>query len=165
MRASISEPANWMVQRASSYLVGKQVSEQTVLRLSPTSKTAVVLSDLQHFDNVPIGMPIDLEFADLKTAVLVDDQHEPLTYDFAKAISAAEMNDFLALGGIVEPVHLESVVTRFTSLPDLVSPLVPLGRMPELKEGESPWASVRWRLDIQPTWASQRFFTVRRITQ
>lgn len=163
--AGISEPANWMVQRASSYLVGKQVSEQTVLRLSPTSKTAIVLFDSQHFANVPIGMPIDVEFADLKKAILVDDQYEPLTYESADAISAADMNDFLAIGGIVEQVHLETVVTRFTSLPDLASPLVPLGKVPELNEGESPRASVCWRLDIQPAWASQRLFTVRRTTQ
>ncbi|MDG2219985.1 MAG: hypothetical protein P8L85_01305 [Rubripirellula sp.] len=159
---SIFEPANWMVKRASSHLVGKQVSEQTVLRLSPTSKTAVVPFDSQHFANVPADMLIDSEFADLKQALLVDDQYEPLTYESADAISAAEMNDFLAIGGIIEQVHLESVVTRFAALPDLASPLVPLGKSPNLSEGESPRASVCWRLDIQPVWASQRFFTVRR---
>ena len=157
---SFNAPANWLVHEASTRLVGKPVSANRMLRLTPTSRTAVVPYEGSHYGNVPAAMQSEVEFADLKTAVVVDDTHGPLSMEAADAISAAEMHDYLAVAGPIREVHLESLITRFIALPDIAYPLAPFGAAPTLPEHDSPLRQTCWRLDLTPAWAQHKYITV-----
>ncbi len=159
--AAFGDPANIMVQDAATRLVGKPVSDDAMIRLTPTSRSAVVPFGSRHYGNVPVALPSEAEVADLQTAIVVDKDHGPLTIDSADAVSAAEMQDYITVGGPIKTVHLEAAVTRFIGLPDIAYALVPLGRVPALDDTISPLQQTCWRLDLQPMWANQRYFTVR----
>ncbi len=157
---SFNTPANWMVHEASTRLVGRAVTEDQMIRLTPTSRTAVVPYQGNHYGNVAVAMQSEAEFADLKTAVVVDETYGPLSSEAADAVSAAELQDYLVVAGPIQQVHLESLVTRFIALPDVAYMLAPFGRTPTLPENVSPLRHTCWRLDIKPVWAQQRYFTV-----
>lgn len=131
-----------------------------MIRLTPTSRTAVVPYQGSHYGNVPVAMQSESETADLKTAVVVDDTYGPLSMEAADAVSAAELQDYLVVGGPIQQVHLESLVTRYIGLPDVAYMLAPFGRTPTLSDNVSPLNQTCWRLDIKPMWAQQRYFTV-----
>jgi hypothetical protein len=154
-------PANFMVYEASDRLAGKPVSEEAMIRLTPTSRSAIVPFDAHHYGNVPVPLASDVESADLQGALVVDDTHGPLSLESAAAVSAAQMQDYVTVSGLIETVHLEAAVTRFIGLPDVAYALVPLGRTPVLEESISPVQQTCWRLDIKPLWAHQGYFTVR----
>jgi hypothetical protein len=105
-------------------------------------------------------MQSEAEFADLKTAVVVDETYGPLSIEAADAVSAGELQDYLVVAGPIQEVHLESLVTRFIALPDVAYMLAPFGRTPTLAENVSPLRKTCWRLDIKPVWAQHRYFTV-----
>ena len=131
-----------------------------MLRLTPTSRTAVVPYQGSHYANVPVAMQSEAEFADLKTAVVVDDSYGPLSMEAADAVSAAEMHDYLIVAGPIREVHLESLITRFITLPDVAYALAPFGTTPTLPDNVSPLQQTCWRLDINPVWAQHKYFTV-----
>ncbi len=153
-------PASWMVHEASTRLVGRPVTEDRMIRLTPTSRSAVVPYQGNHYGNVPVAMQSAAESADLKTAVVVDDTHGPLSMEAADAVSATELQDYLVVAGPIQQVHLESLVTRYIGLPDVAYMLAPFGRTPTLPDNVSPLNQTCWRLEIKPVWAQQRYFTV-----
>ena len=57
---SFNAPANWLVHEASSRLVGRPVLDDRMLRLTPTSRTAVVPYQGSHYGNVPVAMQSEL---------------------------------------------------------------------------------------------------------
>ncbi|MGI9471629.1 MAG: hypothetical protein ACR2NZ_08875 [Rubripirellula sp.] len=158
---SINAPADWIVYEAATRLVGKPVRDDKLIRLSPTSRSAVVPYRMGHYANVPVPFPSEAEVADLRQAIVVDETHGPLSTEAAHAVSAAELHDYLTVAGLVQNVHLESAVTRLISLPDLASPLITLGNLAVLDDTMSPLQQTCWRLDIKPMWAHNRYFTVR----
>lgn len=153
-------PANWTVHEASVRLVGKPVIENRMIRLTPSSRTAVIPYQGNHYGNVPAAMQSEQESADLKTAVVVDDTHGPLSFEAADAVSAADMHDYLVVAGPIQQVHLEALVTRFIGLPEVAYMLAPFGRPPTIAENSEPLNQTCWRLDIMPVWAQHKYFTV-----
>ncbi len=158
---NFNEPADWMVYEAANRLVGKTVREGKLIRLSPTSRTAAVPFLDGHYANIPVTLPVENALADLRTALLIDDKHQALSSDATEAISSGEMQDYLAVGGTIQQVQLESLVTRFIAFPDLAIALTPLGGLPQPTAGNSPLEQTCWRLDISPNWGHSRYFTVR----
>ena len=158
---NFNEPADWMVYEAANRLVGKTVREGKLIRLSPTSRTAAVPFLDGHYANIPVTLPVENALADLRTALLLDDKHQALSSDATEAISSGEMQDYLAVGGTIQQVQLESLVTRFIAFPDLAIALTPLGGLPQPTAENSPLEQTCWRLDISPNWGHSRYFTVR----
>jgi hypothetical protein len=158
---SFGSPANWMVYEASTRLVGEPISEDLLIRLTPTSRTAVVPYQANHYGNVSVPLPTDEEVNDLLNALVVDDTHGPLTIDSADAVSSAELHDYASVSGLIQSVHLESLVTRFITLPDVAYTLTPLGRKPPIDTSIQPLQQTCWRLDIKPIWARHKYFTTR----
>ena len=157
---TFNEPASWMVQEAATRLVGTPVSQDLMIRLAPSSRTAVVPFSGRHYGNIPVPLPSETEVGDLKEALLVDDTYGPLTIESADAISASELHDYVRVSGLVQTVHLESLVTRFIGLPDVAYSLAPLGTTPKLEENMTPLQHTCWRLDVKPVWAQHRYFPV-----
>jgi hypothetical protein len=154
------EQANWMAHEASVRLIGKPVGELNMIRLSPTSRTAAVPHDGRHYANVAVPLPSDPQVADLKTALLVDATHGPLSFKAADAVSSAELQDYVAMGGVIQTVHLEAGITRFIGLPDAAYTLIPLGNLPKFQSDQSLVQQTCWRFDLAPMWAQNRYFFV-----
>ena len=111
--------------------------------------------------NVALTLETEDQVADLKNALLVDDEHNALSLAGMDAISSAEMQDYVSIGGTIQRVHLESLLTRFIAFPDAAIALVPLGGLPQGTTNLAPLEQTCWRLDIVPQWAHHRYFTVR----
>lgn len=157
---TFGEPANWMAYESGARLVGKPVKEKGMLRLTPTSRTAVIPYGGRHYANVPVPMPSEQAVADLKAALLVDESYGPLSIKAADAVSSADLHDYMTVGGVVQTVHLEGAVTRFIGLPDVAYPLTPLGTTPSFRTDTNLAEQTCWRLDMMPIWARNRYFTV-----
>ncbi len=156
--SSLSDPSHWMIDETSSRLVGKYISEDKMLRLSPTTKVGMVPFDGLHYAAVVLPIPTEAETAELRRLLLTTDTHRPLTFDAVNAISAATMGDYAGVGGEIKAVTMEATSTRLITLPDVAYLLAPLGELPPMPEhGQMP-AAVCWRLDIQPTWAHPTYF-------
>ncbi len=136
-------------------------TEEGMIRLTPTSRTAVVPHGARHYGNVPVPMPSEAEVQDLQAALVIDETHGPLTLDSADAVSAAEMHDYVSVSGLIQSVHLESAVTRFVGLPDIAYPLASLGKTPEMDPSLDPLSQTCWRVDLKPLWAHHRFEAVK----
>lgn len=158
---SFAAPADWMTRDAASRLLGKPVSETSLVRLNPSIAVGVVPVQTGHYANVPVPLSSEAEVADLRRSLVVDDQHGPLTVRAADAVSAAELHDYLAVAGPIQEVHLESLVTRFAGLPDVAYPLAPLGAVPPIDSQVAPLQQTLWRLDLKPQWAAHKYFTTR----
>jgi hypothetical protein len=151
-------PASWMISDAAPRLIGKSVSQQHLLRISPASGVCIVpLQDCYYVyvAKVPAATVHD---QDLRAALLVDDSFGPLSAQAADAVSASEMNDCEVVGGVITEVHLESMMTRLAALPNAASVLTPLGKMPAIDSNLSPLSMTCWRLDLQPTWIQNRYY-------
>ncbi len=153
-------PADWMVQEAGARLVGQAIIEDGAIRLSPTSRIAVIPYSYSHYANLPVPLASETERLDLFSALLVDDEHRPLTIDAADAVSSANAQDYETVMGEIETLHLESIVTRMIGLPDVAYPLVSLGNGVLLNDQISPFKQTCWRLDLRPLWARHLYFTV-----
>ena len=152
--------ASEMIKDASSFLIGKQVVLKNALRLSPTSRTAVVPFRNFQYGNVPVPPSTKEHVDDLKVALLIDDSHGPYSAEAANAISSAELHDYVSIAGQVRMVTLESPVTRFIAMPDIAYTLVPLGTLPPLATDRNLLEETCWRLDILPNWVQHKYFTV-----
>ena len=153
------QPAAWEISEASPFLVKEKISTDGTLRISPTSSTSVVPYRSHLYCNVVVGMEMQREIDALTAALLVDQQHPPLSLDAADAIGSAKLREFEAVGGEIGRVHLEAVVTRFIALPDPAYMLSYLGSMPLIDDTSPPMTQTCWRFDIQPHWVQHKYFT------
>ncbi|HBV61600.1 MAG TPA: hypothetical protein DEF45_01120 [Rhodopirellula sp.] len=157
---TLNEPADWLIDESAKRLVGRAIKEDRVNRLGPNSKTAAIPFANSHYANVALTLSPEKEIADLKIALLVDDEHEALSIAGMDAISSAEMQDYISIGGTIQQVHLEALLTRFIAFPDAAITLVPLGGLPQGTANLAPLEQTCWRLDIVPQWAHHRYFTI-----
>ena len=157
---ALNEPADWMIDESAKRLVGRAIKEDRVNRLGPNSKTAVIPFTNGHYANVALTLSPEKEIADLKVALLVDDEHDALSIAGMDAISSAEMQDYVSIGGTIQQVHLEALLTRFIAFPDAAITLVLLGGLPQGTANLAPIEQTCWSLDIVPQWAHHRYFTI-----
>ena len=158
---TFNEPTDWMIDETAKRLVGQSVKEDRLIRLGPSSRTGVIPFTNGHYANVALALSPEEEIADLKVALLIDDEHNALSLAGMDAISSAEMQDYVSMGGTIQQVHLEALLTRFIAFPDAAMTLVPLGGLPQGTANLAPLEQTCWRLDIVPQWAHHRYFTVR----
>ncbi len=153
--------ADSMVQQAAASLVNAPVTAESAIRLTPTSRTIVTPIQVQCYVSSSVPEPSEAQLADLRTSLVVSDTHGPLSLAAADAISSAELRDFVAIGGLIREIHLESLVTRFATIPDVASALIPLGESAAMPQLAFPRMQTCWRLNIDPQWAHHEYFTVR----
>lgn len=158
---TFNEPADWMIDETAKRLVGKSIKENRLLRLAPNSQTGVIPYMNGHYANVAVTLSAERELADLQVALLIDEEHSGLSLAGMDAISSAEMQDYLSIGGTIQRIHLEALLTRFIAFPDPAIALVPLGGLPQPTANLTLLEQTCWRLDIVPQWAHHRYFTVR----
>ena len=104
---------------------------------------------------------IEAQLQGLRGDLFVTDAAGPLSLNAAMAIQSADAGDFDAAGGQLTGLHLEGFVTRLITLPDVVWPLVPLGRVPVTPARDhtvSPLTQAVIRVELQPTWVQHRAF-------
>ena len=158
---TFNEPTDWMIDETAKRLVGQSIKEDRLIRLGTNSRTGVIPFTNGHYANVALTLSPETEIADLKVALLIDDEHNALSLTGMDAISSAEMQDYASIGGTIRQVHLEALLTRFIAFPDAAMTLVPLGGLPQGTANLAPLEQTCWRLDIVPQWAHHRYFTVR----
>ncbi|MAI69304.1 MAG: hypothetical protein CMM01_00075 [Rhodopirellula sp.] len=150
-----------MIDETAKRLVGQSIKEDRLIRLGPNRRTGVIPFMSGHYSTVVLALSPEEEIADLKVALLIDDEHNALSQAGMDAISSAEMQDYIAIGGTVQQVHLEALLTRFIVFPDAAITLVPLGGLPQGAANLASLEQTCWRLDIVPQWVQHRYFTVR----
>lgn len=102
----------------------------------------------------------------LEQQLLATPQLPPLTLDAATALSTARMGVFENVGGPVEQVVIEPLLTRFITLPEEAGTMLPLGDQPQ--EGldaqgskeQGKFLSLRCDM-LQPTWLQNECFVLR----
>lgn len=154
---SLGGPASWMAGNAAE-LVGTKVTDDAMIRLSPTAKLAIVAQEPRHYSGVPASFPIDRFMTELNDCLLLDASHGPLDLSAADAQSSAQMQEFQHVGGRISKLTLEPFVSRFATMPDEAHVLVPLNRLPSIDSRGEPVNKVIWRLDLQPDWVAHRLF-------
>jgi len=158
---TFNEPSDWMIDETAKRLLGKSLKDDRLLRVGRKSRTGIVPFMNGHYANVALTLSPEKEIADLKIALLIDEEHSALSLAGMDAISSAEMQDYVSIGGTIQQVHLEALLTRFIAFPDAAITLVPLGGLPQGNANLAPLEQTCWRLDIIPQWAHHRYFTVR----
>ncbi|MCS7469327.1 hypothetical protein NZK35_21970 [Stieleria sp. ICT_E10.1] len=153
----LSSPASWIVGDAKSML-GMKMKDESTVRLSPTAKVTIVPQDPRHYTSVPASFPIDAYVAELHDCLLLDDSHGPLDLSAADAQSSAELQEFRNVGGRISRLTLEPFVSRFATMPDQASALVPLNRLPSIDARGTPIDKLIWRVDLEPDWVAHRMF-------
>ncbi len=158
--------ASLLVEDAVPHLVGKRVSDGAVRRLDSSGRLGVVPLSASHYSLIALPINVDEAFGELREALLVSDGFEPLTLDAADAVSAAEMQEFEAVGGVIRSVSLESRLVRFAALPAAAQVIQPPGKFPVLDaDAYSPMKAACWRFDIAPIWVMHRCFIAKRESQ
>lgn len=155
-RLLASAPAIMTV--ASPRLMGKQATAFDVVRVSPTSSSAIARYRARTYANVPAGLDLAAQVSALKSDLLIDEQSPALTLSAAISAHSAERGDLAAVGGELVGHHLEGLITRFASLPTAASVLVPLGVLPteDIKQPLLP--QMLMRFDLKPVWVQHEHF-------
>ena len=163
---NLSANSSWTVYEAGQALLGSKVYDTNTIRFSPTSRTSVVPFKGFHYSSVAVGLLIDPQVDQLKSAVLVDDTHPPLSFEVAGAFSSAGLREFQAVGGTIHNMHIEPFGTRFISLPNASSILAARTVTPIPDGNIEPVNHACWRVDISPHWIQHQYFVaeVRAVT-
>ena len=98
---TFNEPTDWMIDETAKRLVGQSIKEDRLIRLGPNSRTGVIPFTNGHYANVALTLSPETEIADLKVALLIDDEHNALSLAGMDAISSAEMQDYASIGGTI----------------------------------------------------------------
>ncbi len=157
---SLVAPASILVQETAPILVGASVLGGRLIHLAPTSRTSIVPVRGHAYISTPVPKPTEAQLADLRRMLVVTPSHPPLSFEGASALWSAEDLDYRAVGGTIETVHLESLVTRFVTMPDVASVLIPLGGAAKLTTIAFPRKQICWRLTLKPKWAYHEYFTL-----
>ncbi|QDV45649.1 hypothetical protein Enr13x_55280 [Stieleria neptunia] len=153
----LSRPASWTVSDATSML-GMKMKDESTVRLLPTAKATIVPQDPRHYTSLPAPFPIDAYLSELHDCLLLDDSHGPLDLSAADAQSSAELQEFQNVGGRITRLTLEPFLSRFATMPDQASALVPLNRLPSIDARGAPIDKLIWRVDLEPDWVAHRMF-------
>jgi hypothetical protein len=145
---------------ATERLMGQAVAVHDVVRLPGQSRAAIARHRMRTYANLPTGLNVASELDSLKFDLMVGNTANPLTLAAMQSLTSAERGDFSAVGGTISGIHLESLITRFASLPEPAAVLMPLGVLPREDVEYRLHAQMLMRFDIQPQWAQHDHFFV-----
>lgn len=113
----------------------------------------------------PPADPWKAAIVQLEQQLLVNPQLPPLTLDAATALTSARLGVFESVGGPVEQVAVEPLLTRFITMPDEAGTMLPLRAQAEEFDGQGAKEQGKFlslRCDIlQPTWLQNECFVLR----
>jgi hypothetical protein len=147
------------MSRAVERLMGQSVAARDVVRLPGQSRAAIARFRMRTYVNQP-ALNAAGEFESLQADLMVDDQTPPLTLAAAGSLISARRGDFVLVGGTIGGLHLESLITRFATLPPAASILVPLGDLPPEETRHDLLSQMVMRFDLQPQWAQHDHFFI-----
>lgn len=135
--------------------------------LNSRDGSAHATSSRQNSLYVRFPMLLDLTdaVADLKAALLVDEDSPPLTLEAAVALETAARGDLAAVGGTVTDVVIEGYSTRLANMSEADWGFLRLGAIPPPQDLRLtnlqflPYVTVRAVLD--PQWWRHKYFYVR----
>jgi hypothetical protein len=104
---------------------------------------------------------LDAELALLKTELLVDGSSPPLSLAAATALATAERGDLVAVGGNVEQVAVDAVITRFRDLSQSLWPLALSDFQNDAATTANPLKQILFRFTIQPVWLQHEYLFAR----
>lgn len=96
--------------------------------------------------------------AKLRSDLLVDTDHPPLSLRSAMAIGTAERGEFRKVGGTILHMTLEGSVSRFATLPPMAGKLFMYGDVPLRVDYGDELSGLAIRYDVQPAWLSHDYF-------
>jgi len=158
--ATLFEQASKIMMLRGPRLIDQQVRMDGVWRSSANIPVAAASLSTRTYGTVAVASTIDAAITQLKDDLLVDSMYRPLTLDAAIAIRTAETGNFETIGGKIAAAQLESMVTRFASLPDAAAAIIPCGATVKLEGEGDVLSQMVMRLDIMPQWVHHRLFTV-----
>jgi hypothetical protein len=113
----------------------------------------------------PPADPWKAAVVQLEQQLLVNPQLPPLTLDAATALTSARLGVFESVGGPVDQVVVEPLLTRFITLPDEAGTMLPLRAQAEgfdAQGGKEQGKFLILRCDIlQPAWLQNECFVLR----
>jgi hypothetical protein len=131
-----------------------------VIRLPGESNAAIARYRMRTFVNVPSPLNTTAEVDALRRDLMVTEATPPLTLSATTALITAQRGDFVAVGGEIVGTYLESVITRFASLPQPAIVLTPLGSLPQEQSGHNFLTQMLMRFDLKPHWVQHDQFFV-----
>jgi hypothetical protein len=96
----------------------------------------------------------------LKSSLLVTGDDPPLSLDAALTLGGARHDRFERVGGVIEEIGLEPLLTRFAMLPDRTTGISPPDRMPSEPLQEDLRPHVLARFHLAPRWVQNECFVV-----
>lgn len=149
-----------VMPRATQRLLGKKASVLDLAGL-PGNKFAIGAYRGHTYASIAMPQPFTSQIAALKSDLMVNDQMPPLSMAAAAAVDSAERGDLAAAGGNISGIHLETVLTRFATLPASASSLVPLGTLPREPDDQEKLSLVVMRFEFQPLWTQHSYFFIK----
>lgn len=160
------------VRLTANNLLGRPGSLGPVYQLGNSAGTGIARFEQRVYASFPLAdlrQALDQAAGQLRTELLVDDQHPPLSLDAARALAAAQLGDVERVGGTVNDLAVEALVTRQATLPAAAWMLVPLGTLPaahypgrQVGNGgiDPALEQMQVRFSLQPAWAHTGYAVV-----
>jgi hypothetical protein len=143
---------------ATPRLMGKQATAFDVVRVSPTSSSAIARYRARTYAKVLAGLDLSAQVSALKSDLMIGERSPALTLATATSVHSAERGDLAAVGGEIGGHHLEGLITRFAALPTPASVLVPLGVLPTEDLKQPLLSQTLMRFDVKPVWVQHEHF-------
>lgn len=160
--ATLFEPAKKIMTLRGPKLVNRNVRVESVL--TGGGEKRISLSQFagrtyaSYTGMLPTDSAISAAIGSLRSDLLVDQSHLPLSLDSAVAIRNAEVGNFVTVGGRINAAQLESMVTRFASLGLVESTVIPAGAVVQMQGEGDLMTQMAMRLDIVPMWVQHEMF-------
>lgn len=158
--ASLLGPAPRIMRAAAAKWTDKQVFWDRFIGLKPA--VAMSVAEYRHRCYAQMRLPETIagEVAALEQDLLVSQSGGPLTLDAAVALATARRGDLTSVGGKIGEAEMESVPTRFATMPEAGRSLIPLGPLPDETATRDMIREVLVRFVIEPEWLQGEHFFI-----
>ena len=149
-----------VVARLQRELIGKPCATGNVVGLGGGKAIGRYSGRMYVRLSFPISPRQQAEVAALRKQLLVTDESSALSLDAAAVIAGADQDCYERVGGIVQEVYLEPLLTRFATLSDRTLSLTPPDSMPGEPLSLDLRSHVLARCDLAPRWVQHECFVV-----
>jgi hypothetical protein len=153
-------PAPNALKRLHSELIGKPCTTSDVVGLGGGKAIGRYSGRVYTRLSFPVSPRQQAEVAALRRDLLVTDESGALSLDAAAVLAGAEQDCYERVGGIVQEIYLEPLLTRFATLSDRSTGLTPPDAMPGEPLSSDLRSHVLARCDLVPRWLQHECFVV-----
>lgn len=151
-------PAPKVLRRLRAGVVGRPCTVMDVVGLGGGKASSRYSARTYARLTVPLAPEYDQEMAALKRSLLATGDDPPLSLDAALALAGARQDCFERVGGVIQEVGLEPLLTRFATISDQTTGLSPPDKMPGEPLQEDLRPHVLARLFLTPHWVQHECF-------